>query len=215
MAASWRAYWLEVLTRAEVGGNRVAEAEAAADAATRVAAESGLTLSNALARRAHAAVALHRSEHERALELARESIELATEAGAVLEAARSKSLVGRTLAAAGDRTAAIVELQAAAEVLERCGAGTYLAEARADLRRLGSVKRKSARGEASSTGLDSLTAREREIADLVWDRQTNKAIAATLFLSEKTIEGHLRNIYAKLRISSRVELGRAIERDRT
>ena len=43
-------------------------------------------------------------------------------------------------------------------------------------------------------------------------RHTNREIAALLFLSEKTIETHLRNIFAKLSASSRVEVARAVER---
>jgi DNA-binding NarL/FixJ family response regulator len=62
--------------------------------------------------------------------------------------------------------------------------------------------------------VDSLTTRELEIADLVTDRRTNREIAATLYLSEKTIESHLRNIFVKLGVSSRVAVARAIEAER-
>jgi DNA-binding CsgD family transcriptional regulator len=53
-----------------------------------------------------------------------------------------------------------------------------------------------------------LTGREREIADLVAAGRTNKEIAAQLVLSTRTIEAHLRNIFAKLGVRSRVELAR-------
>jgi DNA-binding NarL/FixJ family response regulator len=43
---------------------------------------------------------------------------------------------------------------------------------------------------------------------------TNKQIAAQLFLSEKTIESHIRNVFNRLGVSSRVEVARAIERER-
>ena len=45
------------------------------------------------------------------------------------------------------------------------------------------------------------------------DRLTNREIAATLFLSDKTVESHMRNIFMKLGVSSRVEVARTIERD--
>ena len=58
-----------------------------------------------------------------------------------------------------------------------------------------------------------MTAREREIADLVAAGRTNREVAEQLVLSAKTIEAHLRNIYAKLGVRSRVELARTVERD--
>ena len=82
------------------------------------------------------------------------------------------------------------------------------------LNRLGATGRHTARGERDATGLSALTERERAIAELVWDRRTNREIAETLFLSQKTIESHLRNIFAKVRVSSRVELAREVERGR-
>ena len=50
------------------------------------------------------------------------------------------------------------------------------------------------------------------MARLVVDRKTNPQIAAELFLSQKTVETHLRNIFRKVGVSSRVELARAVER---
>ena len=67
-------------------------------------------------------------------------------------------------------------------------------------------------GQANALGVDALTARERQIARLVVDRMTNPEIADALFLSPKTAETHLRNIFRKLDVSSRVEVARAVER---
>ena len=53
---------------------------------------------------------------------------------------------------------------------------------------------------------DPLTPREREIADLVSAGITNRAIATQLVLSERTIEGHVRSILAKLQLTNRTEL---------
>ena len=71
-----------------------------------------------------------------------------------------------------------------------------------------------ARGRArpTATGVESLTERELQLARLVVDRKTNPEIAAELFLSQKTVETHLRNIFRKVGVSSRVELARAVER---
>jgi DNA-binding NarL/FixJ family response regulator len=55
-----------------------------------------------------------------------------------------------------------------------------------------------------------------QVARLVTDRKTNAQIAAQLFLSHKTVETHLRNIFNKVGVETRVDLARAIERaDRT
>jgi DNA-binding CsgD family transcriptional regulator len=59
-----------------------------------------------------------------------------------------------------------------------------------------------------------LTKRELEIATLATDRKTNREIAAALFLSGKTVESHMRNIFHKLGVSSRVEVARAVEQQR-
>ena len=86
-------------------------------------------------------------------------------------------------------------------------------EMRRELRKLGA--RAEARGPATAddSGVASLTKRELEIAELVTDRMTNREIAGKLFLSDKTVESHMRNIFVKLGVSSRVEVARDVERD--
>jgi len=125
-----------------------------------------------------------------------------------LEAARLRLLEGRALAAAGERSAALSTLIAAESALDGFGAVRWRDEAVRELRRLGHRVRRDS-GEA----LGSLTGREREIADLVAAGRTNREVAEQLVLSPKTIEAHLRNIYAKLGVRSRVELAREAERE--
>ena len=67
---------------------------------------------------------------------------------------------------------------------------------------------------ADDSGVGALTKRELEIAELVTDRHTNRRSPRTLFLSKKTIESHLRNMFVKLGVSSRVEVAGSVERDR-
>jgi DNA-binding NarL/FixJ family response regulator len=59
--------------------------------------------------------------------------------------------------------------------------------------------------------LDELTPREREVLALMAEGRSNQGICAKLFLSPKTVETHMRNIFRKLDVSSRVEVARAVE----
>jgi DNA-binding CsgD family transcriptional regulator len=66
-------------------------------------------------------------------------------------------------------------------------------------------------GRAPGTGgIDSLSARELEIAALVADGLTNREIAARLFLSEKTVESHMTRVFQKLGLRSRAQVAAAI-----
>ncbi len=64
-----------------------------------------------------------------------------------------------------------------------------------------------ARGEVTQkqSDIDTLTSRESDVLQLLAKGMTNKDIAQSLFLSVRTIEAHLRNIYSKLRVTSRTE----------
>ena len=79
---------------------------------------------------------------------------------------------------------------------------------RRELRKLGARAEVRGPATADDSGLSSLTQRELEIAELITDRMTNPQIAEKLFLSEKTIETHIRNVFHKLGVSSRVEVAR-------
>jgi DNA-binding CsgD family transcriptional regulator len=88
----------------------------------------------------------------------------------------------------------------------------YRDAAELELRRLGRrLSRRSHPGDLSGVGVASLTQRERQVADLVVARHTNAEIAAHLFLSPKTVETHLRHIFRKLDVTSRVEVARILE----
>ena len=154
----------------------------------------------AVAARARAALALAEGRPSEAVETAR------VEAAPLL-AARLRLLEGKALAAAGERDAALTLLIDAEGALSRFGAQRWRDEAARELRRLGHRVRRESDGEP----LGALTGREREIVDLVAAGRTNREVAEQLFLSPKTIEAHLRNVYAKLGVRSRVELARAAE----
>jgi len=207
-----RCFDWETIALAEIEAGNVDVAEAHVRRAEELAATLDLDLPTGLAGRARASLLLHKGEAEAAIEPARAGVDGTTGAGATLQAAFSRLLLGRVLAAAGERSEAIEELREAERVLDACGSVRERDAARRELRKLGA--RREARGPAAGeTGVASLTKREHEIAALVTDRMTNKEIAAELFLSEKTVESHLRNIFFKLGASSRVEVARAFEQE--
>jgi DNA-binding NarL/FixJ family response regulator len=209
----WRAYCLELLTRSWLALDRPAEAERAAASAAAWASIVQLPMAAAWADRAAAAVDLYAGDAAGAAKQALAAATVADEVGAPIEAALARALAGRALAQAGQNDRAVAELERAAGEFDRCGALRYRDEAERELGKLGHrVHRRTRPGKADATGLESLTGRELQVARLVVDRKTNPEIAADLFLSQKTVETHLRNIFRKLDVSSRVELARAVER---
>ena len=203
IAGSWRAYCLELLTRCWLALDRDADAERAAARAVAWATAAQLPLAAAWADRAAAAVALRSGNTTRAADKALTSAAAADKVGAPIEAALLAHVAGRALAQAGQRDRATAELKRAVAELDRCGALRYRNEAERELRKLGhSIHRRTRPGKTDGVGVGSLTERELEIARLVVDRKTNSEIAAALFLSPKTIETHLRNVFRKLNVFS-------------
>jgi ATP/maltotriose-dependent transcriptional regulator MalT len=213
---SWRAYCLELLTRCWLALDRRGQAELAAARAEAWALAVQLPLSAAWADRA-AAVSLSAGDAAHAAERGLASAAAADQAGAAIEAALSRIVAGRALARAGERELAVAELERAAAQLDASGALRYRDEAERELGKLGHrIHRRTRPGKPGAVGIESLTERELQVARLVVDRKTNPQIAAELVLSQKTVETHLRNIFHKVDVSSRVGLARAIERaDRT
>ena len=107
----------------------------------------------------------------------------------------------------------MAELQRAAAALDACGAWRYRQSAQHELGKLGHRPHRRTRPrKANGAGIESLTGRELQVARLVVDRKTTPQIAAELFLSQKTVETHLRNIFHKMGVTTRTALARAVER---
>ena len=208
----WRAYGLQQMTSCWIELGRRSDAERAAAGAQASAAAVGLRLPTAMAQHAAAAVALDAGDPAQAAASALASATLADEVGVPVWAATARTLAGRALAQLGQRERAAAQLEIAATQLQRCGALRYRDAAERELRRLGHhIHRRTRPGKADGTGIESLTERELQISRLVVDRKTNREIAAELYLSQKTIETHLRNIFRKLDADSRVDVARTIE----
>src|SRR5262245_34557877 len=164
-----------------------------------MAAAVQLPLAATWADRAVAAVALDAGDAALAAERALASADAADAIGAPIEAALSRTIAGRALAETGDKDRAVAELQHAAAALDACRAWRYRQSAERELRKLGHhIHRRTRPGTSGRAGIESLTGRELQVALLVVDRKTNPQIATELFLSQKTVETHLRNIFHKM-----------------
>jgi DNA-binding NarL/FixJ family response regulator len=186
----------EVLARAEVALGRVDAAERWAQRAEAAVGDGALAVESAFARRARATVALACGDASRAAQIALDAAARAADAGAPGEAGRCRILAASALARAGRHSGAIGALEQAVEQLGRIGAHGYRAQAEKELRRLH-------RSANAQQGVDSLTRREREVAEHVRAGRTNREIAGMLFLSEKTVERHLSRVFEKFGVSSR------------
>jgi DNA-binding CsgD family transcriptional regulator len=114
---------------------------------------------------------------------------------------------GRTLLALGvaqrrgkRRREARETLEEALGLFERMGAALWAERARAELKRIS--------GRAPTPG--ALTPAEERVASLVAEGKTNREVAAALFLSDRTVEGHLSHIFGKLGLRHRAEVGPAL-----
>ncbi len=207
LAAGTRCELLEARTQAELALGRPAAAEQNAAAAERAAARLGLPVSTALACRARSRVLAVTSPAD-ALCLAQHAMALFDEAGARVQAARTRVLLGTVLAALGRRADAVREIGAARAALASYGAlgsADHAGRLQRRLRRGGPA----ARG-GTDVGPGSLSRREREIAELVARGLTNRDIAAELHISAKTVETHLSRILAKLGVPGRAAVARAM-----
>ena len=209
----WRAHCLELLTRCWLALDRPSEAGRAAALAQEMVVAVQLPLTAAWADRAIAAVALDAGDAALAVERALASADAADAVGAPIEAALSRTIAGQGLAESGEKDCAVGELQRAAAALDACGASRYRQSAERELGKLGHRPHRRTRpGKANGAGIESLTGRELQVTWLVVDRKTNPQIAAELYLSQKTVETHLRNIFHKMGVTTRTALARAVER---
>lgn len=122
-------------------------------------------------------------------------------AGRPFERARSELAYGEFLRRARRRVEARVHLRAALDAFQNLGASLWAERARQELRASGQTARKR---DPSTRG--DLTAQELQIAGFVAQGLSNREVAAQLFLSPRTIDFHLRNVFRKLGLSSRIQL---------
>jgi DNA-binding CsgD family transcriptional regulator len=166
-------------------------AGAGADELSEMAGELDAPLLRSLAAQARGAVRLQEGDAAGAGAALREAWTGWRDLEVPYEAARARVLIGVACRRLGDEEAALMEFDAAQWTFRQLGAAP-------DLARVQALSHQGAGAPAHG-----LTARELEVLRFVATGRTNRAIAAELFLSEKTVARHVSNIFGKLGVSSR------------
>jgi DNA-binding CsgD family transcriptional regulator/predicted negative regulator of RcsB-dependent stress response len=135
------------------------------------------------------------------LELLTEAVGVLEPAGASLECAKATIDLGSVLIIKGRQDEALSTLRQGADLAFRCRAQPLADRAARELRAAGARPRRLA-----LMGSDALTPAERRVAELAAAGMINARIAEALFVSEKTVEGHLTRVYQKLGRRSRTNL---------
>jgi DNA-binding CsgD family transcriptional regulator len=184
-----RARLLPAFVEIMVAAAQIDEARQGRDELVALARQFQTEVLRAMADHATAAVALAEDEPAAALEPLRRSLRVWQHVGAPYIVARQRLLLARACRRLGDEDSARLELGLAREAFARLGAAPDLAAL--DLPRL-------------PVEVDTpLSTRELEVLRLVATGKTNKAIAKALYLSEKTIDRHVSNIFHKIDVASR------------
>jgi DNA-binding CsgD family transcriptional regulator len=172
------------------------EARRAAEELTTLAERFGIQILTAMAQHARGAVALAEGDASGAIGPLKHAHGVWQRVGAPYLSARVRVLLARAFQALGDEDGATLERDAAKRVFAQLGAAPDAAAVE--------TLAASARREPRSTpGTHGLSAREFEVLRLIAAGKTSKTIANELFLSEKTVDRHVSNIFAKLNVSTR------------
>ena len=143
---------------------------------------------------------------ERRISGLEESVAVLGGSPARLEHARSLYVLGAALRRDRRRVEAREHLREALDRAHRCGAEGLAGEAADELRLAGARPRRE-----WISGPNALTAAELRIARLAVEGRTNREIAQRLFVTTRTVETHLTHVYQKLDITSRKQLGKALQ----
>lgn len=186
-----RARFLPALVEIGLATGELEKATEASSELAAIARRQGSDVLHAMSAYARGAVALARNEPTEALTALRQSLTAWLALEAPYEEARARVLVGLACRELGDRDGAALELDTARAAFDELGA-------RPDLERVDALA-----GHVTSRNRFGLSPRELEVLRLLAAGETNRAIAGVLVLSERTVDRHVSNIYAKLGVSSR------------
>jgi DNA-binding NarL/FixJ family response regulator len=184
-----RARLLEPAVEIALAAGEVGAAREAADQLAALSESFDAPLLRAMALRAEGSVLVAEGDVERGLTALRRAWEAWRDLDAPYEAARVRARTADACRELGDRDGEALETDAARQVFERLGATV-------DLDRLSG-------GSGGRSLPGGLSAREVEVLRLVAAGLTNRAIAETLTISERTVDRHVSNIFTKLDVSTR------------
>lgn len=190
--------WWPILVEGLIEAGETGDAAAELDRLARHADDTGMNISGQLAG-LRARLAAATGNPDEAAHLFELAIDTIRPDDGVLDRGLLRHRYGRLLHARGNRREAVDHLRAAHEMFAGVGAEPYRQAVADDLAACG------IRTATKQSPLD-LTEREQDVTALVRKGMTNKEIAAEMYVSEKAVEYHLRNVYGKLGISSRREL---------
>jgi DNA-binding CsgD family transcriptional regulator len=191
------------LVEAATRSGQMDRARAAAAQIAEVASATGSDFALGMAAQCQAFIA----DDEAADALYQEAIEYLSRTRMAIFLARARLSYGEWLRRRRRRIDARAQLRTAYAALVSMGADGFAERARRELLATGEKVRRR-----SVPSTNELTPQEQQIAQLARGRRTNAEIGAQLFLSARTVEWHLRKIFAKLEISSRRGLDAALER---
>lgn len=186
-----RARLLPAFVEVMLAAGELNEAGSACRELDEIAHYFGTEILGAMAAHARGALFLAKGENREAIEPLRLAFTVWHKAGAPYIAARIRVLLSRAFAVVGDHEGAELEQSAARRVFEELGAT-------ADLSRLNAAASPAARAD-----VHGLSPREMEVLRLLASGKTNKSIARALFVSERTVDRHVGNIFTKIGVASR------------
>jgi DNA-binding NarL/FixJ family response regulator len=169
---------------------KIEEARTASRELEDLACDLGTDILQAVAAHARGAVALAEGEHRGAIESLQRAFAIWNRVGAPYIAARIRMLLGLAYEALGDRDGAELERSAARKVFEALGAKP-------------SLDVPVATNAAQPARKHNLSKRELEVLLLLARGKTNKTIGKELFVSERTVDRHVSNIFLKIGVGTR------------
>ena len=201
-----RARVLPAFVEIMLAADELDAARMGADELETIARNFGTRILGAMAANARGAVRLAGGDPHGAIELLRYAFDVWHRAGAPYIAARIRVLLATAYRLLGDQDGAALEVDAAGKVFAQLGAEPDLKavdSARELARELARESARESTGEKRGGSAHGLSPRELEVLRLVASGRTNKAIAAQLSLSERTIDRHVSNIFSKIDVPSR------------